>query len=77
MGGGSSVSYELSPEEKDILEAFENGELTPVSDVQQQLEMARQAAHNTLKMIEGQQTVFGGRSSSMSGPVRSSRPAKP
>ena len=61
------MSYELSPEEKEILEAFEKGELTPVSDVQQQLEMARQAARNTLKINEGQLTVFGHRSSSMSG----------
>ncbi len=53
MGGGSSVGYEMSPEEKEILEAFENGELTPAHDAQHQLEMARQAARNTLKMIEG------------------------
>ena len=61
------MSDELSPEEKEILEAFENGELTPVHDAQHQLEVARQAARNTLKMIEGQQVVFGYGSSSMSG----------
>lgn len=52
-------SYELSPEGKEVLEAFENGELTPVPDAQHQLEIARRAARNTLKMIEGWQVVFG------------------
>ncbi len=61
------MSDELGPEEKEILEAFENGELTPVRDAQHQLEIARQAARNTLKMIEGQQVVFGYGSSSMGG----------
>ncbi len=61
------MSYELSPAEKEILEAFENGELALVHDAQQQSEIARQAARNTLKMIDGQQMVFGHGSSSMSG----------
>ncbi len=61
------MSDELSPEDKEILEAFENGELAPVHDAQHQLEIARQAARNTLKMIEGQQVVFGYGSSSMGG----------
>ncbi len=61
------MSYELSPEEKEILDAFENSELTPVHDAQHQREIARQAARNALKMIEGQQVVFGHGSSSMSG----------
>ena len=61
------MSYKLSPEEKEILEAFENGELTPVHDAQHQLEIARQAARNTLKLIEGRRVVFGYGSSSMSG----------
>ena len=61
------MSYELSPEEKEILEAFENGELIPVHDAQHQSEIARQAARNTLKRIEGEQVVFGYGSSSMSG----------
>ena len=61
------MGYEMSSEEKAILEAFENGELTPAHDAQHQLEMARQAARNTLKMIEGRQVVVGRGSSSVSG----------
>ena len=52
------MSYELNPEEREILDAFENGELTPVHDAQHQLAIARQAARNTLEMIKGGQVVF-------------------
>ncbi|MYD41518.1 MAG: hypothetical protein F4W94_07285 [Acidimicrobiia bacterium] len=52
------MSYELNPGEEEILEAFENGELTPVSDAQHQFEVARQAARNTLRMLEGQKVAF-------------------
>lgn len=61
------MSYELNPEEKEILEAFENGELTPVPDAQEQMELARQAARNTLGIIEGQKVASGYGAPSMRG----------
>ena len=37
----------LNPEEREILDRFERGELQPVADVERELEAARQAARNT------------------------------
>ena len=37
----------LNPEEREILDLFERGELQPVADVERELEAARQAARNT------------------------------
>ena len=37
----------LDPEERDILESFEAGELRPVADVAREIEIAREAARNT------------------------------
>ena len=37
----------LDPEEREILDRFERGELQPASDVERELEAARQAARNT------------------------------
>ena len=37
----------LNPEEREILDRFERGELQSVSDVERELEAARQAARNT------------------------------
>ena len=41
------MSEKLSPEEPEILDQFERRALHPVADVDQELEMARQAARNT------------------------------
>ena len=51
------MSHELNPEEREILEAFENGELISVPNAEHQREVARQAARNTLEMMERQQEV--------------------
>ena len=37
----------LSAEEREILEHFERGDLTPVSDAQREMETAQHAARNT------------------------------
>jgi len=41
------VSKKLSPEEREILDQFERRALHPATDVEHELEMARQAARNT------------------------------
>jgi predicted DNA binding CopG/RHH family protein len=41
------VKEKLNPEEREILDLFERGELRPVADVERELEVARQAARNT------------------------------
>ena len=41
------VSSEMSTEERKILEKFERGELRPASNVEHEIEQARQAARNT------------------------------
>ena len=41
------VNEKLIPEEREILDRFERGELRPVADVERELEAARQAARNT------------------------------
>jgi len=42
------VNEKLSPEEREILDRFERGELRPVADAERELEAARLAAANTL-----------------------------
>lgn len=39
----------LAPEEREILESLERGELVSVPNVEQEIEFARQAARNTFK----------------------------
>ena len=46
------MDYELTDEERDILERFERGELRPAPDAEREMEMARQAARNTLDELE-------------------------
>ena len=41
--------YELDPEEKEILEAYERGELKPVADHDQEIARHREYARNTLR----------------------------
>ena len=41
------VNDRLTTEEREILEKFERGELRPASDVDREMETARQAARNT------------------------------
>ena len=41
------MKYELDTEEKEILDAFKQGKLKSVSDVQEEIEIARKAARNT------------------------------
>lgn len=41
------MNEKLSPEEQEILDLFERGELRPGADVERELEAARQAARNT------------------------------
>lgn len=41
------MKEKLNPEEREILDLFERGELRPVADVERELEVARQAARNT------------------------------
>ena len=41
------MNYELSKEEREILDLVERDELVPVPDVDRQIEFARQAARNT------------------------------
>ena len=41
------MKEKLSPEEREILDRFQRGELRPVPDVERELEAARQAARNT------------------------------
>lgn len=43
----SIVNEKLSPDEQEILDRFERGELRPAADVERELEAARQAARNT------------------------------
>lgn len=52
------MDYELSEEELDILEAFENGELRSVADAPHEMKAAYQAARGTLDEIEGSQVGF-------------------
>ncbi len=42
------MNYELTDEEREILERFERGELRRSSDADRELEIALQAARNTL-----------------------------
>ena len=37
----------MDPEERDILESFESGELRPSADAAREIEVAREAARNT------------------------------
>ena len=41
------MKEKLSPEEQEILDRFERGELRPVAGVERELEVAREAARNT------------------------------
>ena len=41
------MNEKLSPDEQEILDRFERGELRPAADVERELEAARQAARNT------------------------------
>lgn len=41
------MNEKLSPEEREILDRFERGELRSVADAERELEAARQAARNT------------------------------
>lgn len=41
------MNEKLSPEEREILDRFERGELRPVADAERELEVARQAARRT------------------------------
>lgn len=43
------VDYQFDEEELEILEAFRRGDLQPVPDLERELEIAREAARNTLK----------------------------
>ncbi len=43
------MNDKLSPEERDILERFEQNELRPIPDAEREAEFARQAAQNTFK----------------------------
>ncbi len=43
------MNYKLDEEEKEILEAFERGELKRVANADQEIERIRLAARNTLK----------------------------
>ena len=52
MGGGRIVNYELTDEEREILERFERGELRRSSDADRELEIALQAARNTLNDLD-------------------------
>ena len=52
MGGGRIVNYELTDEEREILERFERGELHRSSDADRELEIALQAARNTLNDLD-------------------------
>ena len=44
--------YDLSAEERDILERFERNELRPIPNAEQEKEYAQQAARNTLKKMK-------------------------
>ena len=46
------MSYELTAEERDILERFEKGELRPTPDLERELQVAREMARNTLNKIK-------------------------
>ena len=52
------MDHELSEEEREILEAFENGQLRTVADAPHEMEAARQIARNTLNKIKGHQAGF-------------------
>ena len=54
------MSEKLSPEEREILDQFEQQALHPVADVEHELEVARQAARNTFNKTRGPK-VFGER----------------
>ena len=43
------MEYELTEEERDLLDAVERGELVRVPNFEEEKEFARQAARNTLK----------------------------
>lgn len=47
------MNEKLSPEEREILERFQRGELRPVAGAERELEAARQAAANTLNKTGG------------------------
>ena len=63
------MDYELTDEERDILERFERGELRPAPDAEREMEMARQAARNTLDELE---QALSGDDDVTSNPPRSS-----
>ena len=42
-----NMKYELDPEEREILEAFERGELKSEANAEQEIRGAREAARNT------------------------------
>ena len=46
------MNYELTDEEREILERFERGELRRSSDADRELEIALQAARNTLNDLD-------------------------
>ncbi len=46
------VNEKLSPDEREVLDRFERGELRPVADAERELEAARQAAANTLNKTQ-------------------------
>ena len=46
------MTYELTAEERDILEKFERNELPPIPNAEQEKEHVRQAARNTMKRME-------------------------
>ena len=46
------MNYELTDEEREILERFERGELHRSSDADRELEIALQAARNTLNDLD-------------------------
>jgi len=55
------VSGKLSPEEREILDQFQRRALHPVAEVEQEPEMARQAARNTFNKTRGVNLRLTGR----------------
>lgn len=47
-----TYDYNLSAEERDILEMVERNELRPIPNAEQEKEYAQQAARNTLKKMK-------------------------
>ncbi|MBF0286861.1 MAG: antitoxin [SAR324 cluster bacterium] len=41
------MKYKLDPEEQEILDAFERGDLKSIPNVQQEIELTKEAARNT------------------------------